>query len=72
MMLTAESFQSPMFLGGLIPAFVGLIWGVKQLGVFLGSIRESSRNKSNPAEILTDEAPLPIDGPAESDSSNDQ
>jgi hypothetical protein len=72
MMLTAENFQSPMFLGGLIPASVGLIWGVKQLGVFLGSIRENSRNKSNPAEISTDEAPLPIDGPAESDSSDDQ
>jgi hypothetical protein len=70
MMLTAESFQSPMFLGGLIPAFVGLLWGVKLLGFLLDSIRGGSGHKPNPAEISIDEAPLPIDGSAESDSSD--
>ncbi|MCH8840413.1 MAG: hypothetical protein IH831_06990 [Planctomycetes bacterium] len=71
MMLLAESFQSPLFLGGLILALVGLIWGVKLLGIFLDSIREGSWQKSNPAEISIDEAPLPIDGRAELDSSDD-
>ncbi len=71
MMLLAESFQSPLFLGGLILAFVGLLWGVKLLGILLDSIREGSRHKSYPAEISIDEAPLPIDGRAELDSSDD-
>ncbi|MCH7753077.1 MAG: hypothetical protein IH898_13110 [Planctomycetes bacterium] len=72
MMLTAESFQSLLFLGGLIPAFVGLYWGVKLLRILLESIREGSGHKPNPAEISIDEAPLPIDGRAELDSSDDK
>jgi len=71
MMLLAESFQSPLFLGGLILALVGLRWGVKLLGILLDSIREGSRHKSKPTEIPIDEAPLPIDGRAELDSSDD-
>lgn len=65
MMLTAESVQSPLFLAGLVPAVVGLRWGLKFLGVLLDVIREGTWNKAHAAELSLEEGPLPIDGRAE-------
>jgi len=65
MMVTAESFTSPLFLGGLIPAFAGMHWGAKLLRDFLEAVRAGSEKESIPAEIMLEEGPLPIDGRAE-------
>ncbi len=67
MMLSAESFQSPIFLAALVPAFVGLCWGFKLLGIFLEAIRESSWRKTSTYELSIDESPLPIDGRVEAE-----
>jgi len=70
MMLSAESLESPIFLAALVPAFVGLLWGLKFLGVFLEAIREGSWRKTSTYELSIEENPLPIDGLAEAEQKN--
>jgi hypothetical protein len=54
----------------LVPALVGLRWGLKLLGVFLEAIREGSWRKTSTYELSIEENPLPIDGLAEAEQKN--
>lgn len=63
MTLTADSYTSPLFLGGCAVGVVSTYWGLKLFGVLLERIRDGAEQKiAGPAELDPSGEPLPIDG----------
>ena len=62
MILSAENYAHPLFLGGCAVGVVSAYWGLKLLGTFLEMIRDGdSRTDAVPAELSDEADPLPID-----------